>query len=138
MADEDGEKYEVTPRDYIEFDITKANYSPLLSTSMFFRRGPGGVLEPAYLVADRLRNLAGALCRLLLQGDQELTKRDLVRGPAGKDIAQEMGEQIPNFVRSKDMAQTVDFALQEGMAQEVKEATSTRPRLVIRPVTATL
>jgi len=134
MTDKDAERYEVNPRDFVEFDVPKANYSPLLPASTYFRRGPGGVLEPAYLVADRLRSMAETLCRLLLQADQELTRRDLVKGLVGKAIAQEMSAQMPGFTRSRDMVQVVDFALQEGMATEARASAGTKDKRVIRPM----
>jgi len=121
MTEMDGKKYDIAnTRDYVEMDISKANYTAKLPNSVFFKRLEGGMLEPVNLNLDRIKELADALVYELSQVTEPISKRDLLKKLGeGKDISKTLKESY-GLNHSRDMGNIIDYALKEGMIYEVE------------------
>jgi len=111
LDDEAAAKFDVNPRQYIEFDVTKNNYAEATPQSLFFKRGQHGILEPANLWNDRFKQLAAVLTETLLD-HAYLSRRDLVFGAKGKEVRDRLKETAK--VSRADLEGVIDFCLREG------------------------
>lgn len=112
MTDEDAQRFGVDPRQHVEFDTTKANYSPHLSSPQFFRRGENGVLMPVNLRAVRLDELARVLAEAL-KHERPMSRRELVQRKEGQAIREALADSDGSFKKSnaRDMEAVVDRAI---------------------------
>jgi replicative DNA helicase len=125
MTTDDGKKYSINPKDYIEFDITKNNYSSKLLTSIFFKRNSEGVLEYIDLTSCRTNSIAIELLKILQDEKAKgnfYSKRDLEFDKVGKPIIDDLTMKVLNLTRSKDIPLAVDLALSEGWLEEKPES----------------
>jgi len=132
MTEDDGNRFEVNPRDYVELDISKANWSPSLPNSVYFKKSVDGILQPANLRKDRLRQLAEALVNEL--NDFPITRSDLQQNRKnGKDIVNTLSE-FSGFKRTRDMGAIIDYALENGMLYEIDDPSKGRgaPRKILK------
>jgi len=122
MTEPDGEKFEVNPRDYIELDISKTNYSASLPCSIYFKRGSEGILESTHLTQEKIKSIA----EILLEELQQLTEQELIsradlqfkKDGLGKDIPKKLKKEIPSFNHKRDMSAVINYALKEGWIYE--------------------
>jgi replicative DNA helicase len=120
MSENDGDKLDVNPREYIELDVTKANYTAKLPSSIYFKRGEGGLLETVDLSHDRIKGLAEALVYELSKISDPVSKRDLLKKLGrGKDISSEL-KKSAGLNHSRDMGNVINYALREGLIYEAE------------------
>ena len=123
-------------RQYIEFDAPKSNYSEDIPESVYFKRGPGGVLQYADL--NELRNyryakIAKKLAELLRQDPVNYSKDELVERPLCNSIVDDIKDDFPDFVRMKEMKNLLDYMLEKDLLTELKVPTKGRPRYELVP-----
>jgi replicative DNA helicase len=121
MTENDSKKYDVdNTRDYVELDISKANYTAKLPNSVYFKRGEGGLLEPVNLNIDRIKELAEVLVYELSKVSDPISKRDLFKKLGkGKDISLSLKESV-GLNHSRDMGNVINYALREGLIFETE------------------
>jgi len=120
MTESDGNKYDVKPREHVEIDVTKANYTAKLPNSIYFKRGEGGLLETVNLSHDRIKGLSEALIEELSKISDPISRNDLSKKLGkGKDICKILKETI-GFNHSRDMKNVINYALREGMIYETE------------------
>ena len=102
------------PRDYIIFDAPKSNYAADLPGQIIFKRGENGVLEYAEPWNEQLKAMGDTLLELLRHDPVEYTRRDLIKTSKGRDIARDMKEAFPAFVRSRQMSCTIEYLIDKG------------------------
>ena len=134
MREQDGEALGVDHREYVEFDVAKSNYAPMLGHSFYFRRGPSGVLTPTNPKQAKLRSMAHRLAELIGQSSLDLTRADLHKGSAGKEIFITLKEEFDGFQRVKDMPILIDLGLAEGFlwADQIRSGQTNQTRILIR------
>lgn len=131
MSESDGNKYDVNPREHVEVDVTKANYTAKLPNSIYFKRGEGGLLETVDLSHDRIKGLAEALIEELSAQSNSISRNDLQnnRGTA-KDIISNL-KATPSF-KLKDMGKVIDYALEKGIIIEVDQIGAGRAKKILQ------
>jgi hypothetical protein len=80
----------------------------------------------------RAANLKTHFLELLSQEQKGLTRRELTKAVAGKDLCDQMKAKFPDFTRAHDVDLILDALLKEGRIFEDHEATSTRGKIVFR------
>ena len=133
LSEKDGKRFSLEDyRRYVEFDVTKSNYAPMLPRSLYFKREAEGVLMPVDLRNDRLKQIADELTRLchelFLSDGTMFAKRELTQRKEGAELRQTMKELIPSCT-AKDIAEAVDYALREGMAELVPDPEKPKRKL---------
>ncbi len=126
MTDSDGKKYEVNPREFIELDISKANYTAKLPSSIFLKRGDGGLLEPANLKLDRVSHFTELLVSELseLTNNQLISRSDLkYKKNIAKPLIKKL-EELDGFKHSRDIDEIINYGLGNGLLYEVDEIRS--------------
>ncbi len=132
-------KFGINQKDYIEFDITKNNYSPKLITSIYFQRNSQGVLKYVNIKAHRTIFIAIELLTLL---DDDInngicySKRDLLFSTSASQIIDTLRSKIHGFVRSTDIDNAVKLALSEGWLIEEQQSKSGKgkPKTILRVI----
>ncbi|MDD5207109.1 MAG: AAA family ATPase [Desulfobacterales bacterium] len=103
-------------RSYVEFDVSKSNYTATLPSVMYFKRGEHGVLLPADLIFERHRAMAEEICSSLHNSEQAgtlLTRRDVVSQKEGQFIRAHLKDSGFKVGR-QELTQAIDFALSQG------------------------
>lgn len=135
MTESDSNKFDdVNPRDYVEVDISKANYTAKLPNSVYFRRGDGGILEPVNLGMDRIKGVAEALAyELSLLIEQPVSRGDLIKKRGqGKVISATLKDSIA-LNHKRDMSNAIIYGLREGLFHEYEiDSTGGKPKNVLR------
>jgi replicative DNA helicase len=134
LTEKDGKTFDLEDhRRYIEFDVTKSNYAPMLPQSLYFKREAEGVLLPVDLRQTRLQQIADEIKRLYhemqLSDGAMLTKRELVQRKEGAELRDRVKEAIPSCT-NKDIAQAIDRALKENWAELVPDPKNAKRKLL--------
>jgi hypothetical protein len=133
MSESDGNKYDVNPRDYVEVDVTKANYTAKLSSSIYFKRGEGGLLETVDLSHDRISQITELLINELTELPEDISRADLqLKRGAGKDIISKLKELLPSLNHKRDIGPVIDYALENGLLYEIKLSTKGKPKSILK------
>jgi replicative DNA helicase len=120
MSKEIADKYSIeNPKEYVVLDLPKSNYTALLRTPLYFKREANGVLKYSDLGRERFEEMGGFLLELIRNDANQYTKNELVRMPVGNGIAQDMKENFPSFVRSKDMVCVIDLLVKVKSLQAI-------------------
>ena len=110
-------------RSYVLFDAPKSNYTADMPSVLCFKKMEGGVLEycePGNKIAVEM---AEALLEMLTNDTTKYSKRDLEKQPVGLGVTREMKEKFPGFVRSKDMAKSINHLVKNGKLFEIEIGT---------------
>ncbi|EFK10165.1 conserved hypothetical protein [delta proteobacterium NaphS2] len=120
LSDESARRYGISnPRGYIEFDITKSNYSAQLPAKFIFRRAENGLLEYAALEADRRQGIKKVLYEEIIRVSGEFSRRDLIRKDNGCDeILENIETEFPTFRRSNEMSSFIDELIENELLEE--------------------
>lgn len=102
------------PRAYVAFDVPKNNYSPDMDGRIYFKRNGFGVLEYVDFKQGRLETLGKILFELLVDDSKRYTCSELIKAPAGKNIAMVMKTTYSSFARSKDMELVIQWLIDKG------------------------
>lgn len=115
LEEERAKRFGVNSKEFIEFDVSKNNYSPHLPARLYFQRAEHGVLVQANPEFDRIRDKARGLCEVLAEFGQDGTRfsrRDLREKP-GKEIREDLK------VTTRETMDAIDHALREGWLKSV-------------------
>jgi hypothetical protein len=134
MTDEDGQKYNVSNREYVEIDITKANYTARLPGSLYFKRVEGGILETVNMNSDRLEILSRLFVDELLSTNKQISKNDLIKK---KDNAKSIIKNLKGeagFNHKNDMKNIINYSLENKLLTEEKIETDKvgAPRFILK------
>jgi replicative DNA helicase len=119
IRETEAKKYEIENRkDYVEFDVSKNNYARAFPRTLFFKRGPEGVLMPVNLEAKKLREVAEVIVKELATAYAEdhdpLTRRELADRTEGKDLRDLIKSKFKKCT-NKDILAAIDHAIEEGL-----------------------
>jgi replicative DNA helicase len=131
MRETEAKKYEIENRkDYVEFDVSKNNYARAFPRTLFFKRGPEGVLMPVNLEAKKLKEVADVIVEELATAYAEdhdpLTRRELADRTEGKDLRDLIKSKFKKCT-NKDILAAIDYAVEEGLLT-TKEYKTTKGR----------
>jgi hypothetical protein len=121
MQDKTGKRYGISDtRNYVEFDISKTNYTAKLPSSFIFKRTENGVLEYAALESERREKRSKFICETLKESSESFSKRDLERGEgsAGK-IFETIRLEFPEL-KKKTFLELIDELIQKRSLELVK------------------
>jgi len=140
MTENAAKSFEVSnPRDYVEFDISKSNYSQALPNSIYFKRELDGTLSPVQLTQNKLARLADILINEIsdLSNGDHVSRADLQlkKEGAGKKIANNL-KFLKGFSHKNDMGRVIDYALQTSKLSEIEvpksEGKSGPPKRILK------
>lgn len=133
MTESDGNKYDVNPREHVEIDVTKANYTAKLPSSIYFKRGEGGLLETVDLSHDRIIQIAELLINELTELPEDISRADLqLKRGVGKDIINKLKELLLSLNHKRDIGPVIDYALENGLLYEIKLPTKGKPKSILK------
>lgn len=137
MTAEDGKRFKVNPREHVEIDIRKTNYTAKLPASVFLKRGPDGVLEDINISKDLLKIQTSMLANLIADSGEELSRRDLVKGesPAGKAIYKTIKENFKDMT-IESFTSLMDEAVKAGdfIEEEVFSGATKKKKMILKPL----
>lgn len=122
MTEKNGKKRMVNHRDFVEMDMTKANYTPKLPTKVYFKREEGGLLVPHNFldeddeddIIERAQYFAG-----LIDDEKEISRSDI------KKSKNEHAKNVKALLKKKystiDIDLVIDHALENGILCEVEK-----------------
>jgi hypothetical protein len=122
MSQEKANYYDVDPREYIELDLVKSNYSAKLPHSVYFKRGAFGTLEPANLSEQRIEIIAKRMVELLAESEAngtQFSRRELAKNKSAQQIRETLDKEIMKFTVASDLPHAIDHALKAHWLQEV-------------------
>lgn len=123
MDETTAKKYDVDPRSYVEFDISKNNYAPSIPNTLYFKREKHGILKPTDLTRERQSEIAKTLCELLYDSENPISRRELISQNQGKNIRAQLG------CKRAELNDALDLSLKEGWIWECPGiSTGGRPR----------
>lgn len=140
MTDADAQRYQVDAIDYVEFYISKANYSAQFPASIFFKkdRHNEGSLEIANLTDEKYIGISEILTEEILalsRNGIEISRNELLnrREPSeAKSIKKRLKEEIPGFCLSKDLGHAINYAIKSGMLFEDQSNGNGRTKAILR------
>jgi replicative DNA helicase len=133
MTESDGNKFDVNHRDYVEVDITKANYTAKLPSSIYFKRGEGGILKPVNLLHDRVNQITELLINELTVLPEDISRADLqLKRGLGKDVIDRIKESFPSINHKNDIVSAINYALENGLLYEIKLPTKGKPKVILK------
>jgi replicative DNA helicase len=117
---------------YIKLKISKINIGPRNGSESFLKFDANGVLHPVDVYRKRAANMKTHFLELLSRELKGLTRRELTKAVAGKDLCDRMKAKFPDFTRAHDVDLILDALLKEKLIYEDHEKTSTRGKIVFR------
>lgn len=139
MTDPDAQRYQVDAIDYVEFYISKANYSAQFPASIFFKKDKNneGALEIANLTDEKYIEIAEILTEeisRLNRNGAEISKYDLLnrKEPVVKDIKKRLKKELPSFCLSKDLERAINHAIKNNMIFEEQSNSSGRTKSILK------
>ncbi len=113
-------------RAYIEFDITKANYTAQLPNRFIFKRMENGLLEYAPLETKRKKDIERMLYDGIVQCSISISRRDLNREENGtKWIIENIETAYPTFGK-RELNQAINELIVDGFLKEIPEVNNRR------------
>lgn len=138
MSEESAKRYELAdPRHYIEFDITKSNYSAQLPAKFVFKRTENGLLEYAALEADRRLSIKRLLYSAIRGRVENFSRSDLIKNRNGADkIISEIKAEFSNFKPTNEIDSLIDELIQDGLIEEItiKSDGAGKPKKVLNGI----
>jgi hypothetical protein len=98
----------------------KINIGPKTIGDAYLKFDETGVLHPTEPLKERNEGHAMHLFLLLSEDPQKYSRRDLQKGPEGKNIADAMKDKFPRFKRTEDMPRAINLNLHDGFLKEEK------------------
>lgn len=126
----------VDERSYLEFDITKSNYTAKLPNRFIFKQAENGLLEYVPLEMKRQKNLKNMLYDGIVQSEKTLSRRDLIRGKNGAEpIIEDMETAYPTFSK-RELNQIINELICDGFVKEIPEKNNRRgaKKMWLKPV----
>lgn len=120
MSEEEGKKFGISDfSNYTKIKINKINIGPKDDTDAWLKFNENGTLQPVNPFAVKTKEQSTHLLYLLVNEDQEYSRRDLTRTKIGKHVAVQMTEKFGNqFSRNLDLNMAIDYLLKTGMLTE--------------------
>ncbi len=109
-----------------------------MQSSIYFKRGAGGVLETTNLHKVRLEKLSEDLIYQVFELSKQgeiISRSDLEKKRGkGKDIANALKDNIKSFNHARDMKNVINFCLENGRLEEIDFGTQKRgaPKKILR------
>jgi hypothetical protein len=133
LTEDDGKKYRLDDwHTFIKLKISKINIGPKNAAELFLKFDANGVLHPVDVYLKRTAKMKTYFLNLLLQEHKGLTRRELTKAVAGKNLCGQMKAKFPDFTRGRDVDLILDDLLKDGCIYEGHETTSTRGKTVFR------
>ena len=123
-------------RAYVEFDITKANYTAQLPNRFIFKRMENGLLKYIPLELEREKNIKRMLYDGIVKSETPLSRRDLRRGENGCGWILEAIENSYSTFSKKEINTLIDGLITDGFIHEIPEKNN-RPgarKMWLKPV----
>lgn len=133
----EAEKYELDePQRYIEFQITKNNYAPLLPKSIFFKFEDGGYLTQVDIEAHRLKSIAETLKEVLLETNDQLSADEICNRNSGKEIRGKIKDECEGKVSTKNLKDAIKYGFENKIftQETICIGTKRKPKAIIRPI----
>lgn len=121
------------PYNYVIFDAPKSNYTAMQAAPIYFKRGPGGILEHTILKNDRMADFATELYRLLDEDGGLYSIRELDKEDCCKHIIQVLKTNCPSFER-KEIKTVWEHMVEKGMAKVVNAGSGRTEKFVLEIV----
>ena len=135
LSKNSAERYGIeNPRDFIEFDVPKTNYSAKLPAKFIFKRTENGSLQYAALESERRDKISEMFIEAIKASSDKYSRSEIERGTNGADeilIAMKAG--FPEFKKTQ-FSKLIDEQLQVRslIEKEIKSEKQGRPKTVIR------
>jgi hypothetical protein len=121
LDEEDAKRYGIKdPKNYVVFDITKANYTAGLKSKVIFKRGENGVFEYASLEMKRRSKILEMLYRGIEENPCVLNARSFQRAEDGaKEIMDSIKENYPK-IEKKEIPKLIGEMIDGQLLKEVE------------------
>jgi len=120
MSAEEGKKFGISDfSNYTKIAINKINIGPQDDTGAWFKFNEKGTLQPVNPFATKIKEQATHLLFILVNEDQQYSRRELTRTRIGKHITDQMSEKFgKHFSRNLDLNLAIDHLLETEMLTE--------------------